>query len=66
MQDDRKYDVIVWGATGFTGEMVVAALTGYQDIYYSCKLPNSGKPLNVKFGISWYAEVNQVTKAQHT
>ena len=52
MQDDRKYDVIVWGATGFTGEMVVAALTGYQDIYYSCKLPNSGKPLNVKFGIA--------------
>ena len=35
--NNRKYDVIVWGATGFTGEMVVAELTGYQDIYYSCK-----------------------------
>ena len=38
----RDLDVIVWGATGFTGQLVTAALAGYQPDFYSCKLPNPG------------------------
>eukprot|EP00943_MAST-04B_sp_MAST-4B-sp1_P007942 g7942.t1 len=51
-ESNRRLDIVVWGATGFTGKMVVAAINGYQDIFYSCKLPNAGKPMDIKFGIA--------------
>ena len=48
----RDLDIIVWGATGFTGELAVSSLTGHQSVFYSCKLPNPGQPRNVRFGIA--------------
>eukprot|EP00808_Paulinella_micropora_P013747 g57943.t1 len=35
----REFDLCVWGATGFTGQLVVAALERRQDKFFSCQLP---------------------------
>jgi short subunit dehydrogenase-like uncharacterized protein len=37
----RDYDIVIWGATGFTGKFVTAALAGNQAPFLSCTLPNS-------------------------
>lgn len=39
---ERTYDVIIWGATGFTGSLATAAMAGHTAPFFSCKLPNAG------------------------
>uniref|UniRef100_A0A7S1S878 Saccharopine dehydrogenase NADP binding domain-containing protein n=1 Tax=Alexandrium catenella TaxID=2925 RepID=A0A7S1S878_ALECA len=38
----REYDLVIWGATGFTGQLATAALAGKSEAFFSCKLPNPG------------------------
>lgn len=49
----RELDIVVWGATGFTGELAVCSLTGKQSVFHSCTLPNAGKLREgVRFGLA--------------
>ena len=49
----RDLDVVVWGATGFTGKLVSAYLHGDQSQFFSCKLSGPAAAPNLKWGGSW-------------
>jgi len=54
---DRDYDLVVWGATGFTGKLVTAALAGKQEAFLSCRLPNPGSPrAGVRYALAGRSE----------
>eukprot|EP00440_Ansanella_granifera_P055020 gb/GFBE01059643.1/.p1 GENE.gb/GFBE01059643.1/~~gb/GFBE01059643.1/.p1 ORF type:complete len:443 (+),score=71.55 gb/GFBE01059643.1/:1-1329(+) len=48
----RQFDVVIWGATGFTGRLVTAAMAGCQEPFFSCSLPNPGRPRGVRYALA--------------
>mmetsp|Transcript_53500 Transcript_53500/g.171443 ORF Transcript_53500/g.171443 Transcript_53500/m.171443 type:complete len:433 (-) Transcript_53500:196-1494(-) len=53
----REYDIVIWGATGFTGQLATAALAGHTAPFFSCKLPNPGAPrAGVRYALAGRSE----------
>ena len=54
----RDLDIVLWGATGFTGKLALAALVHDQSKFFSCSLPDRratahGRELSkVRFGVA--------------
>lgn len=48
----RDLDVVVWGATGFTGALATAYLAGDKSSFHSFTLAGAAAPRNLK----WYAK----------
>eukprot|EP00933_Yihiella_yeosuensis_P061992 TRINITY_DN64895_c0_g1_i1.p1 TRINITY_DN64895_c0_g1~~TRINITY_DN64895_c0_g1_i1.p1 ORF type:complete len:437 (+),score=72.29 TRINITY_DN64895_c0_g1_i1:32-1342(+) len=52
LADRREFDVVIWGATGFTGRLVTAAIAGHTAPFYSCTLPNPGYSRGVRYALA--------------
>eukprot|EP01062_Namystynia_karyoxenos_P046159 TRINITY_DN3446_c0_g1_i2.p1 TRINITY_DN3446_c0_g1~~TRINITY_DN3446_c0_g1_i2.p1 ORF type:complete len:423 (+),score=106.31 TRINITY_DN3446_c0_g1_i2:78-1346(+) len=58
--DARPLDVVIWGATGFTGKLATAYLSGNNKPFYSCKVPQP------RAGLRWGVAGRSKEKLQQT